>query len=186
MRIMDQIDTIQSMKVVYLDTSFLSQLCKLESGKLIETTDIKEWKALLASLRHGVHKGALLCPASQFQTQEALLAPELLPQFIRLQLELSKGFFFKDWEDILIHQAANQLLIYMNRAYDINLSWKAFDKQVPPIIRPETTQKSKLEILQSAKAKQKEDTSGRTFDEQYRFEKISFLGESFLLPIYMS
>ena len=171
------------MRVLYLDTSFLSQFCNLESGKLKTTTEIKMWGDLLARLRQGVRKGALVCPASQFQTQEASLAPALFPQFSNIQLELSKGLFFKHWEDILVHQAANQVLIYMKRAQDINLGWKPFSKQIPPVIPPEATTKSKREIEEFAKRKQEEDASGRSFAEQYSAQKANLLRETFLLPV---
>jgi hypothetical protein len=170
-------------KLIYLDTSFLSQFSKLESGKLIKAGDIRIWGDLLALLRRGVKKGSLLCPASQFQTQEALLAPNLLDGFKKLQLELSKGLFFKHWEDILVHQAANHLLVYMKRERDIKLGWRAFHEQVPPIIDPEKTLRSKSEIEEFAKRKQKGDVSLGSFTDQYIAERDALLKQTFLLPV---
>jgi hypothetical protein len=172
-------------KLIYLDTSFLSQFSELESGKLRKAGDTRIWEDLLALLRHGVKKGALLCPASQFQTQEALLAPNLLDGFKKLQLELSKGLFFKHWEDILVHQAANHLLIYMKRERDIKLGWRAFHEQIPPIIEPEATLRSKLEIAEFARKKEREDSAHRSFTEQYIAERNNLLRQTFLLPIYV-
>jgi hypothetical protein len=143
------------------------------------------WGDLLALIRRGVKKGSLLCPASQFQTQEALLAPNLLDGFKKLQLELSKGLFFKHWEDILVHQAANHLLMYMKRERDIKLGWRAFHEQVPPIIEPETTLQSKLEIEEFARKKEKEDSIRRYFIEQYIAERNNLLRQTFLLPVYI-
>jgi len=170
------------MKIIYLDTSFLSQFSKLMQGNIKELAENKVWEELLTLLRKGVHKDTLLCPASQFQTQEALLAPSLFSEFTNLQLELSKGLFFKDWEDILVHQCANQLLIYLRRAQDIDLSWRCFTEYVPPIIKPEATLRSKSEISLFAEEKQQEGTLGRSFAEQYRAEKYNLLRETFLLP----
>lgn len=170
------------MEIIYLDTSFLSQFSKLVQGNLRAATDNQIWEELLTRLRQGVQKGALLCPASQFQTQEALLAPSLFSEFTNLQLELSKGLFFKDWQNILVHQCANQLLIYLNRAKEIELDWKCFTEEVPPIIIPKATVKSKLKISLFAKEKQEEGTLGRSFDEQYMAEKANLLRETFLQP----
>lgn len=171
------------MRLVYLDTSFLSQFSQLESGKLRNAGDIKIWEDILALLRHGVKKGELLCPASQFQTQEALLAPHLLDTFKKIQLELSKGLFFKHWEDILVHQATNHLLIYMKRERDIKLGWKAFHEQIPPIIEPEATLRSKMEIEEFARKKEKKDSIRGSFIKQYTAERNDLLRQTFLLPV---
>lgn|GEM_PF-2935042 len=173
------------MRLIYLDTSFLSQFSKLESGKLRKAGDIRMWGDLLALLRHGVKKGSLLCPASQFQTQEALLAPNLIDGFKKLQLELSKGLFFKHWEDILVHQAANHLLIYMKREQDINWGWRVIYEQVPPIIDPATTLRAKSEIEEFARRKEKEDFTYSSFTDQYIAERNNLLRQTFLLPIYV-
>lgn len=172
------------MKIVYLDTSFLSQLSQLVQGNIKATAEKIAWEKLLTELRKGVNNNALFCPASQFQTQEVLLAPGLMKEFISLQLELSKGLFVKDWEDILVYQAANQVLIYLKRPQDLDSTWKPYTREDPPIIFPKSTDKSKSEMKQFAKMKQDEGTP-ESFIEQYNAEKRNFLRESFLLPYFI-
>ena len=121
---------------IYLDTSFLSQLTKAAREIRGASFNTDKWINLLTLLRQGVKRGILLCPASQFQTEEAMLAEGLLQKFISLQLELSKGSYFKDWEDILVHQAANQDLIYLGRPQDIDSCWSVFTHSSSA---PETT-----------------------------------------------
>ena len=170
---------------IYLDTSFLSQLTKAERETPRASFNIGKWINLLTLLRHGVDSGILLCPASQFQTEEAMLAPGLLQEFISLQLELSKGYYFKKWEDILVHQVANQALIYLGRPQDIDLGWSAFTKEPPPVIDPFMTTIMKLNITQYAELARflREKYSRKlSYNEYYREEKIDFLEGTFLNP----
>ena len=86
---------------IYLDTSFLSELTKAARDTPQASSKIGKWRNLLTLLRQEVNRGALLCPASQFQTEEAMLAERILPAFVSLQLELSKGYYFKEYQDIV-------------------------------------------------------------------------------------
>ncbi len=170
---------------VYLDTSFLSQLAKAGRGVSEDSFDIERWTNLLTLLRCGVDNDILLCPASQFQTQEAMLAEGLLQEFVSLQLELSKGYYFKKWEDILVHQVANQALIYLGRPQDIDLGWSAFTKEPPPVIDPFMTTIMKSNITQYAELARflREKYSRKlSYNEYYREEKIDFLEGTFLNP----
>lgn len=169
---------------LYLDTSFLSQFANAEMGKLGESSNAEKWGVLLARLRHEVQRGTLICPASQFQTQEALLASKLNPfEFTLIQSELSRGYFLKDWEEILIHQAANQILIYLGRPQDINWDWYVLTQQPPPIIAPPFTKKSKREVMQYAEILQKRGSPKKSFGEEYEWQKVGVIYETFLQPI---
>ena len=172
------------MRLVYLDTSLISELCQLESGNSTATVNIELWRKLLSRLRKGIQNGAFICPASQFQSQEVLLAPRIKDSFTDLQSELSRGCFFKDWEDILIHQAANQILLYLHRSKDIVLDWVPYSQDMPPIITSEKTVKSKLELEQYA-LDHKHDEKPTTFAEEYKADRLLYLRETFLLPYYI-
>jgi len=170
--------------LVYLDTSFLSEFAKAEMGKLKVSDHAEKWQALLALLRRGVKRGDLICPASQFQTQEALLARNLNPfEFTIIQSELSKGYFLKDWEEILVHQTAKQVLIYLGRPQDINLGWNILTKKPPPVIAPHFTRKSKGEVMQYAEVLQKRGSLKSSFAEEYEWQKVGVIYETFLQPI---
>ncbi len=169
---------------VYLDTSFLSELTKAQS-EISRTPNDNKWIKLLSMLRQGVKRGTFLCPASQFQIQEAMLAKGLLEEFVSLQLELSKGFFFKEWQDILVHQFANQVLMYLKRPQDIDLGWKFLTKKCPNVIDEFMTIMMKLNMTKYAEhARQLRKKFGReaSYEDYYREEKADFLGGTFLNP----
>jgi len=144
-------------------------------GKLGVSSHSEKWGALLARLRHEIQLGTLICPASQFPMQEALLSPKILPQFRRVQSELSGGYFFKDWMDILVHQAADQVLIYLGRSQDINLGWSVLAKQILPITMPHSTTKSKEEVKQYAERLRKEKPPEKSYAKQYEAERNDFM-----------
>lgn len=167
-------------KLIYLDTSFLSNFAKLEIGGFnIPSTDA--WKAVLLSLRDAVSKSRLLCPASQYQIYEAQLDDRILPKFKQIQLELSKGIWFKEWDDILIYQTGEQLLIYFDRELDIDRSWEAVTDQRPLNIQVKEIRESKNKGLLFRKTLA--IPANRTFKEQYELEKISFVQETLLQPL---
>ena len=168
---------------VYLDTSFLSQFAKVEMGQLGVSSHAEKWGELLARLRHEVQRGTLICPVSEFPVQEVLLSPKLVPHFHRVQSELSRGYFFKDWTDILVHQTANQVLIYLGRPQDINLGWDALTRENPGSPPPQFTRNAKEEVKQYAERLRKEKAPKESYDEQYEAERISLLQESFLQPV---
>lgn len=170
---------------IYLDTSFLSNLTRVARGMPETSSNTDTWMSLLTLLRQGVKRGVLLCPASQFQTQEAMLAKGLIQEFVSLQLELSKGYYFKEWEDILVHQVANQALIYLGRPQDIDLGWSVFTKQLPPVIDPFATTIMKSNMTQDAEsARLLREKFGReaSYSEYYEEEKRVLLQETFLNP----
>lgn len=160
---------------LYLDTSFLSQFANAEMGKLGESSNAEKWGVLLARLRHEVQRGTLICPASQFPMQEALLSSKILPQFRRVQSELSGGYFFKDWMDILVHQAADQVLVYLERPQDRNLGWSVLAEQILPISTPPSTRKSKEKVKQYAERLRKEKPPENSYDKQYEAERNAFM-----------
>ena len=170
---------------IYLDTSFLSNLTKAARGMPEISSNTDRWMSLLTLLRQGVKRGVLLCPASQFQTQEAMLAEDLIQEFVSLQLELSKGYYFKKWEDILVHQVANQALTYLGRPQDIDLGWSALTREHPPVIDPFMTTMMKSTMTQYAELARflREKYSRKlSYNEYYREEKIDFLKGTFLNP----
>jgi hypothetical protein len=64
---------------IYLDTNFLSELSKTACDKKQEARGIEKWRAILNVLCQRTKSGLLTCPASQFQTQEVMLADDLTP-----------------------------------------------------------------------------------------------------------
>jgi hypothetical protein len=173
------------MLYIYLDTSFLSQLTKTARGTPEASFNTGKWINLLNLLRQGVKRGIFLCPVSQFQTEEAMLAEGLLQEFTSLQLELSKGYYFKKWQDVLVHQVANQALIYLKRPQDIDLDWKAFTKMPPPIRDPLTTAITKSNMVRYAElVKPLREKFGRrvSYNGHYKAEKVAFLEQTFLNP----
>jgi hypothetical protein len=167
--------------LVYLDTSFLSEFAKVEMGV---SSHAEKWETLLSRLRQGVQLGNLICPASQFQTQEALLARNInIFEFTLSQLELSKGYFFRDWQDILVHQTANQVLIYLGRPQDIDLGWNILTTKLPPVIAPHFTMKSKRAVKEYAEVLQKRGSVKSSFAEEYEWQKVGVICETFLQPL---
>ncbi len=173
------------MLYIYLDTSFLSQLTKVTGNSTKIFAHNEKWANLLNLLRQGIKKGILLCPASQFQTEEAMLSKDLLKGFISLQLELSKGYYLKEYLDILVHQFANQVLMYLGRPNDINLGWQAFTKTPPSVRDPLITAKTKSNMTQYAElVKPLREKFGYRlkYNGHYKAEKIAFLKQTFLNP----
>jgi hypothetical protein len=172
------------MLYIYLDTSFLSQLTKVARG-LPRVSNIEKWANLLTLLRQGVNRGILLCPPSQFQIEELMLAKGLFQQFVSFQLELSKGCYFKKYQDILVHQVANQVLIYLKRPQHIDLGWKAFTSTSPPVRDAFTTAIARLNMVWYAElARRLREKYSRklSYNEYYREEKSDFLRQTFLNP----
>lgn len=166
--------------LLYLDTSFLSNITKAEMGTLGESANAERWRALLACLRQEVQRGTLICPASQFQTQEALLANNInIFEFTIIQSELAKDYFLRDWQEILIHQAANQVLIYLGRQHEINRDWDILTKQLPPIIPPPFSREAKTKFLQQAEAQQRQKPPKTSFDEEYKWQKFGVILTTF-------
>ncbi|MCX5704230.1 MAG: hypothetical protein NT066_07065 [Candidatus Omnitrophica bacterium] len=162
--------------LIYLDTSFISNFAKAELADSV-TSDTKNWKALLNCLRQRINENKLLCPASQFQTYEAQLNSRLLPKFKQIQMELSQGIWLKGFDEILVHQTANQLLVYFDRKQDINLHWKVITDRKPTRIDSQ--------FIRTAKAYAKEISdylapAAKDFKEQYQREKTSFVQKVFL------
>lgn len=172
---------------VYLDTVFLSQLAKTSDGR--EGKAAIKWQRLLNLLDRGVQRGILLCPGSQFQTEEVMLAKRSLQEpYIALQHNLSKGYFFREWQEILVHQTASQLLSYLGRPQDIDLGWRFLVKLQPAVGNPSITAEIKRKMSEFAnRAKSLSTTgtsyTGTSYSEQYEIEKKSFLQNSFLEPI---
>lgn len=183
---------VDRLPIVYLDTSFLSQFAKLEMGRLGVSSHAEKWEALLARLRQEVQQGTLICPASQFPIQEALLSSKILPQFRRVQSELSGGYFFKDWMDIPVHQATNQVLVYLGRSQDINPGWSALTRETPYIPPAQSTREYKEDFRQLAERLRKEKPPEKSYAEQYEVERAALINQTFLkalrqlqgLPVY--
>ncbi len=168
---------------IYLDTNFLSQFAKVARNVPQKLDNKDKWLSVLNLLRRGVERNLLLCPASQFPIEEAMLAKGLFQELVSIQIGLSKGWFFKDWEDILVHQVANQALKYLGRQHDIDLGWKVFTRTLPSIRDSLTTAKTKLEVAQYAEfVKPLREKYGYrvTYNKHYKAEKVAFLKETFL------
>jgi len=112
-----------------------------------------------------------------------MLAGSLFKELSSLQHELSKGWYLKRWQDILVHQVANQALIYIGRQQDIDSDWSAFTKEPPPFIPPLITRQIKSNMALFAKLAQNLSSPAASFEKQYEEEKISLLQASFLQPI---
>jgi len=170
---------------IYLDTSFLSELTRVARDIPGAQSNSEKWIKLLTILRQGVERGIFLCPASQFQTQEAMLAANLFKEFTSLQRELCGGCYFKKLEDIMVHQVANQALIYLGRPYDIGLGWSVFTREPPPVADPFATTIMKSNMTQYAEwARFQREKFGRigSFKKYYEAEKKDILQATFLNP----
>lgn len=168
---------------VYLDTSFLSQLSKVTSNTDQKVAGAAKWVALLNMLRQGANCASLTCPAAQFQTQEAKLAEGLQEEIASLQHQLCRGRYLKEWQEILVHQTAAELLRYLGRPQDIDSSWGPFTGTPPIVVEAFTTQKMKSEMAKFAQCMTVHSVPESSYAKQYNAEKASFLQNSFLQPI---
>jgi hypothetical protein len=163
----------------------LSQLAKVDAECFEEPLSAEKWKSLLHWLRNGVQRGLLACPVSQFQIQEVLLASNLLDRITRVQLELSDRHYFREWEDILVHQTAIELLRYLEKPENIDPTWTPFVSGLLSFVLPQETIHAKMsawrfcEELRDAR----QEIPDRTYAEQYKAERTGFLQESFLQPL---
>lgn len=160
-----------------MDTSFLSEFAKVEMVDM-PVPHAGKWREFLRCLRHKVQQGLLLCPASEFQIDEVVQSPGILNHVSRLQYDLSKGHCLKHWMDILVHQAATQLLIYLKRPQHIDLSWRVLTR-APLCAGP-------AELVEAAKELTRNQASGlapyESYAKQYEAERNSFVEQSFLEP----
>jgi len=173
------------MLYVYLDTSFLSEFVIVHKEKTATSSNNEQWINLLEILSKGVSHEKILCPASQFQTEEAMLAEGIFEEFTSLQFDLSKGYYFRKYQDIVVQQVKNLLLIYLKRAQDIELGWKVFIKIPPPVRDSLETAKSKLNMTQyaeNARLLRNKFSRKQSYDDYYKEEKKAFLQQSFLNP----
>ena len=168
---------------IYLDTNFLSELSKTACDKKQEARGIEKWRAILNVLYQETKNGSLTCPASQFQTQEAMLAEGLQKEFVSLQQALSLGLYFMEWQEILVHQTADELLRYLGRPQDIDSSWSPFTKKSPNVVTALTTRKMKSDMAKFAQSMGAHPVPEMSYAEHYGAEKTSFLQNSFLQPI---
>lgn len=168
---------------IFLDTNFLSQLVKEAKNTKQGIIGTEKWTSLLDMLHRGVDSGLLICPTSQFQTQEAMLAEGLLEKFICLQLELSHGLYFREWKEILVHQTADGLLRYLGRPESIDSSWRPFMRNPPNVVDALTTDKMRTDMVKFAQLMQTHSVPESSYDRQYGVEKTSFLQNSFFQPI---
>lgn len=116
-----------------------------------------------------------------------MLAENLLQEFVSLQSELSKGYYFKEYLDIMVHQFANQALIYLERPHDIDLDWQAFTKIHPSARDSLIIAKTKLNFFhyaESVKSQREKYGYGYKlkYSGHYKAEKEAFLGQTFLNP----
>jgi hypothetical protein len=165
---------------IYLDTSFLSQLSKAASNTKQKVAGTDKWGVLLNVLRQGVYNASCICPASQFQTQEVMLAKGLQKAFLSLQYELCHGRYFREWQEILVHQTADELLRYLGRPQDIDPSWEPFTENPPNVVDDFTTNKMKSDMAKFAQLMQAPES---LYAKEYDAQKASFLQNSFLQPI---
>lgn len=168
---------------IFLDTNFLSQLVKEAKNTKQGIIGTGKWTSLLDMLHRGVDSSLLVCPTSQFQTQEAMLAEGLLEEFVCLQLELSHGLYFREWEEILVHQTADGLLRYLGRPESIDSSWRPLTRNPPNVVDALTTDKMKADIAKFAQWMQIRSVPESSYDRQYDVEKTAFLQNSFFQPI---
>lgn len=172
---------------IYLDTSYLSELTK--AGRATTATSSRssdKWRELLTVLLQKAKREVLVCPGSEFQVQEAQCAERLLHEYTSLQRELSRDIYFKRWDDILVHQVANQALIHLGRPQDIDSKWSAFTSQPPqPVMGPEETERMKQNVTGYAefvKPLREKYERKMPYKGHHEGEKKDFLGEIFLSP----
>lgn len=170
---------------IYLDTSFWSELTKAGRTTPAPSHSINKWRTLLTVLRQKTKREVLLCPASEFPIREIQCAKGLFHEYTSLQCELSRNMYFKQWNDILVHQVASQALKYLGRLHDIEPNWSAFTSQPPPVMEPEETKRINQSVTERAKlVKPLREKYGRKmpYKEHLEDEKKIFLGEIFLSP----
>lgn len=168
---------------IFLDTNFLSQFVKETKNTKQGIIGNGKLASLLDMLYRGVDSGLLICPTSQFQTQEAMLAEGLLEKFICLQHELSQGLYFREWKEILVHQTADGLLRYLGRPESIDSNWCPFTQNPHNVIDPLTTNKMKADMVKFAQLMQTHSVPESSYDREYDAQKTSFLQNSFFHPI---
>ena len=171
---------------VYLDTSFWSELTR--AGRATTATSPRSsdnWRALRTGLLQKVRREVLVCPASEFPMREVQCASELLREYTSLQRELSRDMYFKRWEDILVHQVADQALICLGRPQDIDPKWSVFTHEPPFVPGPLETKRMKQSVTGYAEdVKPLREKYGRKMSHKKHLEdeKKVFLGATFLNP----
>jgi len=171
------------MRTVYLDTSFLSQLAKSQV-RAESVPDVEAWRALLDALRVRVTEGAVLCPACEFPVDEALLLGDLdLTRAVNaVQYELSKGYCFRYWWEIVVNQTADLVLTYMGAQRRVPSSWHPVDRRVLGTIPADAMRADKEDVRQFLDSSQQAAPPGRTYAEQRELEKQDLVHQLFLAP----
>ena len=165
---------------IFLDTSYLIEFIQAD---LESTSKVSRWKKLLELLRSEISRGEILCPMSEFPTQEALLSERLLSEFISLQIELSKDSCFRSWEEILIHQVATKVCLELGRPQDIDKNWSVVIPGSPRVIHPWATARIKANMktyAETVRPLREKYGSFRKYEEHYEAEIKDFLKATFL------
>ena len=173
------------MRYIYLDTSYLSELTKVANDGYRLPPNVESWRRLLAVLRQGVQAGTLLCPASQFQTQEAALAPRLFADFTNLQRSLSAGLYLRAWPEVLVHQVASWVLQRLGRPHDIDLGWRTLVRIAPSVPGASESMEMKNGMMEwGERSRVLRNKFGReqSYAEYLAQEKSALVAQAFLNP----
>lgn len=168
---------------VYLDTSFLSQLAKAEMRPK-SMPNAEAWSRLIDALRSHVNRGTAICPASEFQVDESLLleAPDLIRKINAIQHELSNGYCFRYWWEIVVRQTGALVLKYMGVLPGAQHNWSAVVRRILVSASPDDTRAAKENFRQFLYGLQEAMPLRRSYLEQRELEKQDLVHQLFLAP----
>ena len=171
------------MNIVYLDTSFLSQLAKAEMRPR-SMPNAQPWSKLIDELRRHVNQGSAMCPASEFQVDEALLLedPEIIRKINTIQHELSNGYCFRYWWEIVVRQTGALVHKYMGVLPGAQHNWSAVVRRILVSASPHDTRAAKEKVRQFLDRLQEAMPLGRSYLEQRELEKQDLVHQLFQAP----
>lgn len=187
--------------IVYLDQPFVSSFWKSQQ-KPYRVDPI--WSDLYGLLRRAVKDDRVICPASPFHDEEDSLTSTLAVGIHEVSIELSWGLNFLHWNEILDNQAKRALYRYAGAPLE-DPEWKdAFDTNPhEPLAERSVEFRGSRLLIDAFMARPSEFITEhratkeayvkdlvtptparerRTFDEQLKREKQSFIWERFVQP----
>ena len=185
--------------IMWIDTSLIINLIKLEKGEISNNNSEKERLSKLHELlNQKVSEKKLLCPIGE-QKEEIILGRSLIDESRETQISLSFGLKFKHRNNIKRMQIIRFMKSYIDREEEISLDYKetfnedpikklmSFDKFIitfdfeiteQDIVETETLKKNINFELESLR--QKSISEGITFEQQLQKEYQWLLNEGLL------
>lgn len=173
----------RQLRTLYLDTSFLSQFAKLDVRPK-SVPDAPAWRELLTALRTHARDGTVLCPASEFQVDEALLTGDvdLIREVNAIQHELSHGYSFRYWWETVVHQTAHLVLTYMGAQRPFQKTWSAVVRRTLVSLPPDRTRADKEDVRSFLDGQREAVPAGRSYEVRRELEKQDLVHQLFLAP----